>query len=139
MKMAATIDAPVKCDLRSVISFLQAEGSSAAEIHRRMSNVYGENFMSDGSVREWCRKFKERRTDVHDEGGHGRKSVAVATKDLLKKFNWEVFDHPPYSPDLAPSDFHLFRKLKAWLGGQRFAANDELQDAVKTYLSLVGG
>jgi hypothetical protein len=25
--------------------------------------------------------------------------------------------------------------LKAWLGGQRFAANDELQDAVKTYLS----
>ena len=27
------------------------------------------------------------------------------------------------------------RELKAWLGGQRFAANDELQDAVKTYLS----
>jgi len=25
--------------------------------------------------------------------------------------------------------------LKAWLGGQRFSANDELQDAVKTYLS----
>jgi len=25
--------------------------------------------------------------------------------------------------------------LKAWLGGQRFAANDEIQDAVKTYLS----
>ena len=40
-----------------------------------------------------------------------------------------------YSPDLAPSDFHLFQELKAWLGGQRFAANDELQDAVKMYLS----
>ena len=51
---------------------------------------------------------------------------ANVTKDLLKKFNWEVFDHPPYSPDLAPSDFHLFRELKAWLGGQRFATNDEL-------------
>ena len=74
MNVAATIDAPAKCELRSVIRFLQAEGHSAAEIHRK---VYGENFMSDGSVREWCRKFKEGRTDVHDEGGHGRKSVAT--------------------------------------------------------------
>ena len=42
--MAATIDAPAKCELRSVIRFLQAEGRSAAEIHCRMSKVYGENF-----------------------------------------------------------------------------------------------
>ena len=77
MNMAATIDAPAKCELQSVIHFLQAEGHSAAEIHRRMSKVHGENFMSDGSVREWCRKFKEGQTDVHDEGGHGRKSVAT--------------------------------------------------------------
>lgn len=42
-----------------------------------MSNVYGNNIMSDGSVREWCQKFKEGRTDVHDEGGQGLKSVAT--------------------------------------------------------------
>ena len=30
MNMAATIDAPAKCELRSVIRFLQAEGRSAA-------------------------------------------------------------------------------------------------------------
>ena len=77
MNVATTIDAPAKCELQSVIRFLQAEGRSAAEIHRRMSKVYGDNFMSDGSVREWCRKFKDGRTDVHDEGGHGRKSVAT--------------------------------------------------------------
>ena len=59
MKMAATIDAPAKCELRSVIRFLPAEGRSAAEIHRRMSKVYGENFMSFGSLGEWCRKFKK--------------------------------------------------------------------------------
>ena len=51
VNMAATIDAPAKCELRSVIRFLQGEGRSAAEIHRRMSKVYGENCMSDGSVR----------------------------------------------------------------------------------------
>jgi hypothetical protein len=34
------------------------------------------------------------------------------TTKLLKKFGWENIDHPPYSPELAPSDFHLFPKMK---------------------------
>ncbi|KAK7871540.1 hypothetical protein R5R35_010343 [Gryllus longicercus] len=86
--MAATISSPAKCELRSVIRFLQAEGNSAAEIHRRMCQVYGEGFMSDGVVREWCRKFKEGRNDVHDEEGQGRKSVA--TDDLVYRVDEAV-------------------------------------------------
>ena len=31
-----------------------------------------------------------------------------------------------YSPDLAPSDFHLFLKLKIFLGGPRFLQWKEL-------------
>jgi hypothetical protein len=31
---------------------------------------------------------------------------------LLEHFNWELFDHPPYNPDLAPSDYRLFTHLK---------------------------
>ena len=65
-----------------MIRFLQAEGHSAAEIHRRMSAVYGPNFMSDKCVREWCRKFRDGRTDVHDEGGQGRPSLV--TDDLVQ-------------------------------------------------------
>ena len=33
-------------------------------------------------------------------------------QDVLQKFRWEVLPHPPYSPDLAPSGFFLFPKLK---------------------------
>jgi histone-lysine N-methyltransferase SETMAR len=33
---------------------------------------------------------------------------------LLEHFNWELFDHPPYSPNLAQSDYHLFTYLKNW-------------------------
>nr|CAH7746809.1 unnamed protein product [Callosobruchus chinensis] len=36
-----------------------------------------------------------------------------------------LLDHAPYSPDLAPSDFHLFPKLKQHLGGQRFSTDEE--------------
>jgi histone-lysine N-methyltransferase SETMAR len=31
---------------------------------------------------------------------------------LLEHFNRELFNHPPYSPDLTPSDYHLFAYLK---------------------------
>ncbi|UYV71846.1 hypothetical protein LAZ67_9000653 [Cordylochernes scorpioides] len=37
----------------------------------------------------------------------------------------ELVSHPPYSPDIAPSDFHLFPELKKNLGGTRFQDDDE--------------
>jgi hypothetical protein len=47
---------------------------------------------------------------------------------------WEFFGHPPYSPDLAPRDYHLFTNLKNWLRSQRFN-NNELMEGVKMWLS----
>jgi hypothetical protein len=42
-------------------------------------------------------------------------------------FHWVLFDHPPYSPDLAPNDYevyHQFTYLKIWLGTQRLNNNE---------------
>jgi histone-lysine N-methyltransferase SETMAR len=56
--------------------------------------------------------------------------TAAATRAQLSRYNWEILEHPPHSPDLAPSDFHLFGPLKRKLSGQRFATDDELEGAV---------
>jgi len=45
----------------------------------------------------------------------------VAVKDI----GFEQLSHPPYSPDLAPSDFYLFRHLKQHLRGTRFFDDDK--------------
>ena len=29
------------------------------------------------------------------------------TKEILREFRWELLPHPPYSPDLSPSDFFI--------------------------------
>jgi transposase len=68
---------------------------------------------------------------LHD---NARPHTAARTRALLEHFNWELFDHPPYSPDLAPSDYHLFTYVKSWLRSQRFNNIDESMEGVKTWL-----
>ncbi len=65
---------------------------------------------------------------------NARPHTSRLTTAHLQKFKWEVFGHPPYSPDMAPSDYHLFPRLKGWLGSQRFANDEELKQGVTTYL-----
>jgi hypothetical protein len=49
------------------------------------------------------------------------------TKAAIQELDWEILLHPPYSPDIAPSDYHLFRSVSNNLRGVSF--NDaELQN-----------
>jgi len=48
----------------------------------------------------------------------------------LRELGWEVLMHPPYSSDIAPSDYHLFRSLQNFLNGKNFK-ND---DGIKSHL-----
>jgi transposase len=65
---------------------------------------------------------------LHD---NARPHTAAATHDLITTFGWEQFGHPPYSPDLVTSDFHVFLHLKTFLGG-RWLHDDKVKDAVNT-------
>jgi len=56
--------------------------------------------------------------------------TAHRTTCTLQQLGWEVLPHPPYSPDLTPSDFHLFGPLKQYLGGQHFSIDGEVKQAV---------
>jgi hypothetical protein len=46
-----------------------------------------------------------------------------------------LFDHPLYSLDPTPSNYHLFTYLKNWLGSEHFNNNEELMEGVKTWRS----
>lgn len=67
---------------------------------------------------------------LHD---NARPHVAARTQAQLDNFHWEILDHPPYSPDLAPSDFHLFPKLKEFLGGKRLESDEVLHETVTNW------
>jgi len=46
-----------------------------------------------------------------------------------------VLDHPPYSPDLAPADYFLFRKVKSHLKGRLFDSHSDIQKAATSTLN----
>lgn len=58
---------------------------------------------------------------------------------LLNSFKWKIFPHPTYSPDLAPSDYHLFPYLKRSLGGVHFTNDAELKTYVTNFLKNLDG
>jgi hypothetical protein len=64
---------------------------------------------------------------------NARPHSANQTTVTLKSFKWEVLQHPPYSPDHAPSDFHLFGPLKLHLSGERFPDDDAVERAVRAW------
>jgi transposase len=68
---------------------------------------------------------------LHD---NARPHTACATIDALDTLKFEVLSHPPYSPDLAPSDFHFFPHLKRDLKGAHFTSDDEVKQAVTSWI-----
>ena len=48
---------------------------------------------------------------------------------------WSVLSYLPYSPDLAPSDFHFFRSLQNVLKNKKFSQEEQVKTFVENFLS----
>jgi hypothetical protein len=85
--MAAPIQSPSKCEVRSIIEFLNANSERPAEIHKQTVAVNG-NVMNPQNVTKSCREFSEGRTDVHDEQRSSRPSLI--SDDFLQEIEGEI-------------------------------------------------
>ena len=90
------------------------------------------------TLKKLARSVRRKRPDLHDVILHhdnARPHTAHATTTAIAKRGWTVLQHPAYSPDLAPSDFHMFGPLKDYLRGQKFDDDDSVKAAVRTWIS----
>ena len=62
--------------------------------------------------------------------------ISLATRTKLLELGWEVMSHPPYSTDLAPSNYHLLRSLQNFLNGKKFSSNDDLKSHLAAYFAV---
>ena len=67
-----------------------------------------------------------------DDNAPARRTLATQKK--LAYLGFQCLDHLPYSPDLAPSDYHLFPGLKKQLRCRNFSSDTEVIAATETWL-----
>jgi len=68
---------------------------------------------------------------LHDNAPAHRR---LATQKKLACLGFQCLDHPPFSPDLASSNYHLFPGLKEQLKGCHFSSEAEVIAAAETWL-----
>ncbi|GFV37619.1 histone-lysine N-methyltransferase SETMAR [Trichonephila clavipes] len=59
----------------------------------------------------------------------------MVTLQKLNALVWEVLGHPPYSPDIAPSYYRLFRSLQNYLTAKKFKSFESVPKAVADFLN----
>ncbi|EPB68246.1 hypothetical protein ANCCEY_12665 [Ancylostoma ceylanicum] len=60
---------------------------------------------------------------------NARPHISKKSSEKLKDLGIELEPHPPYSPDLAPSDYHVFRSMQSFSVGKKF--KDRAENASK--------
>lgn len=74
------------------------------------------------------------RNDVIFHQDNARPHVSLMTQQKIAELGWEQLSHPPYSPDLAPSDFHLFRSLQNFLAGKKLTSLEHCKTVLDEYI-----
>jgi len=59
--------------------------------------------------------------------------MSAKSQAAIRQCGFQQLNHPPYSPDLAPSDYFLFQVTKKFLWGKRFSSDEEVKEAVTTW------
>ncbi|EZA55050.1 Histone-lysine N-methyltransferase SETMAR [Ooceraea biroi] len=75
------------------------------------------------------------RKDVVFHQDNARPHVSLTTRQKLLEFGWDVLPHPPYSPDIAPSDFHLFRSVQNSLSGKNFNSLIDIKNHLEEFFA----
>ena len=83
---------------------------------------------------ELDKEIKEKRPELAIREGvifhqdNARPDTSLVTRKKLLELGWEVMPHPPYSPDLALSDYYLFRSLQNHFNGKKFVSNKAVKN-----------
>ena len=92
------------------------------------SNIYCRQRMKlDKEMKEKQPELAIRKGDIcHQDDARPHTSLVTCKK--LLELGWEVMPHPPFSPDLAPSDYHLFCSLQNHLDVKTLYSNETVKN-----------
>ena len=108
---------------------------------------YGQTLKSDLYCQQWDRlkeAIAQKRPALANRRGivfhqdNARPHTSIMTRQKLRELGWEVLMHPPYSPDLAPSDYHLFLSMANEFAGENFASREVCESRLSQFFANRG-
>jgi len=59
--------------------------------------------------------------------------TAKISREKISELGWDLLPHPPYSPDISPTDYHLFLALDNFMRNKQFKTQVEVTNAVRQF------
>ena len=75
-------------------------------------------------------QYEQRHEKVILQHESARPHVTKPVKTYLKTLKWEFLPHSPYSSDIAPSDYHLFRLMAHGLADHQFRSYEDIKNGL---------
>jgi len=85
-------------------------------------------------MQKWPFLINRGRIVFHQD--NARPHTSLVTRQKLRELGSEVFWHPPYSPDLAPSDYHLFLSMANALGSLKLTSRESCKNWLSEFFAI---
>ena len=110
------------------------------ELQKLGETINGERYRTQlirlkRAIAEKRPEYANRHKAITFHHDNARPHVVIPVKNYLENSGWEVLPHPRYSPDLAPSDYHLFRLMQNALTGIRFTSEQGIKNWLDSFLA----
>lgn len=98
------------------------------------SNIYCEQLTNLNEALKKKRPELANRKGIVFHHDNARPHTSLVTQKKLLELGWDVLPHPPYSPDIAPSDYHLFRSLQNSLVDKTFTTDSSIKLHLESFV-----
>lgn len=122
-------------DMKGVVYYelLQPSETVTGEVYRRQL------IRLKRAVQENRPEWEHRHSKLILQQDNAKPHTSRVVKTYLDGQNWEVLAHPPYSPDIAPSDYYLFRSMQSALQDVRFTSYDSIRNWLVEWIASKDG
>jgi len=122
-----------------MLTLLWDKRGAILELHMPRGNTVTSATYADVLKNHLRPAIKSKRCGLQSTGvllqhDNARRHTARSTVATIQDLSFECLPHPPYSSDLAPSDFHVFGPLKGAMGSKTFRSEEDVQLAVHEWL-----
>jgi histone-lysine N-methyltransferase SETMAR len=123
------------------VIFWDCDGAILVDVMPRGATINSQVYINTpNKLKKRFRRVRpgKNRAEMLLQHDNARPHTSLRTWEHITKMGWPVLPYPPYSPDLAPSDLHLFGSLKDVLRGTHFEDDNSVTGAVRKWLHRQG-